>query len=210
MEITKLTTQARNPNRINLYVDGKFYRGLDKIVAIQLGLRPGLTLTSTLIQRLEKHQYANSAWEWALKSLQRSAQSEWQLRRKLAQRFPENMVDDTIRRLQNQRLLDDEQLAGRMAARYMAAHKSHRQILLLMRTKGIAQPIAQAAVSQLPVTYPQTAALMLARRKYRQLPTGEWRIVYPKIVAYLSSRGFNYATIRQVATREALETEELA
>ena len=60
MEITKLTTQARNPNRINLYVDGKFYRGLDKIVAIQLGLRPGLTLTSTLIQRLEKHQYANS------------------------------------------------------------------------------------------------------------------------------------------------------
>ena len=41
--------QKKNPNRVNLYANGKYYQALDKLVAIKLGLKPGLTPHLTAI-----------------------------------------------------------------------------------------------------------------------------------------------------------------
>ena len=111
MEVTKLTPQTKNPQRINLYVDGKFYRGLDRLVALKLGLKPGLTLNPRLIDQLETTQSENSAWEWALRILQVSPKSEREMEQKLRRRYDDGVVTALINKLRATDLLNDSRLA---------------------------------------------------------------------------------------------------
>lgn len=211
MEITKLATQTRNPNRINLYVDGKFYRGLDKIIAFKLGLKPGLTLTPPLIARLDEHQTANTAWEFSLRSLQRSPKSIAMMRRKLKEKFDEGTADQTIRQLQSGGLLDDTALATTLTASYLSAgRRSRKQIWALLKTKQLSDAAIKSALTQIDDQQEVNAAAALAIIKNRQWRALPWRDRYQKIVGYLSQRGFGYTVIKQAADRNRLEAEETA
>lgn len=210
MEVTKITGQRSNPNRVNLHVDGKFYRGLDRIVAMRLGLKQGMTLTPYLVKKLESTQTQNSAWEYALRSLQRSSKSIKTLRKKLADKFDPRTVEETIDKLVGSQLIDDKKLARVLVERYiLQENNSRRQIIAKLFGKGIPNTVAYEAVAQINQSNEQTAALKLARYKNRQLRDLSWQERFKKIGAYLARRGFNYQTIKQTVTPENLEAKEL-
>ncbi len=207
MQITKLSVQARNPERVNLYLDGRFYRGLDKIVAVKLGLKPGLTLTPQLVAKVESHQTESSAWEWALRSLQRGPKSAALMRRKLLERFAPNIAQATLTHLTATGLISDNQLAEHLIAGYIASGRySRKQIWARLKTKQLPDAIIRAALQAIPDEAETQAAMGLAARGQRKWQTLPWRERSQKIAGYLAQRGFNYAVIKRVVTRAALET----
>ncbi len=210
MEVTKIIGQRGNQNRVNLHVDGKFYRGLDRIVAMKLGLKQGMTLTPYLVKKLESTQTQNSAWEYALRSLQRSNKSIKTLRKKLADKFDPQTVEETIDKLVGSQLIDDEKLARVLVERYILQEKnSRRQIVAKLFSKGIPEAIVYEAAAQINQGNEQISALKLARYKNRQLQGLSWQERFKKIGAYLARRGFNYQTIKQVVTPENLEAKKV-
>ena len=207
MEITKISTQARNPERVNLYVDGKFYRGLDRLVAIKLGLRPGLTLNPILVGKLETTQSENSAWEWALRSLQISSKTVREMRVRLSRKFEPAIVDTLMQKLLAADLLNDQRFAEQLARRYgQQGTKSKREILLKLIQKGIDFETAKGAlVAEVSDT---NSALTLAQIKNRSLPIDlSWQERYTKIASYLARKGFGYTEIRQAVTKINLDLE---
>lgn len=211
MEVTKVSVQTKNLARVNVYVDGKFYRGLDKLVAMKLGLRAGLTLTPYLLTKLESTQQQNSAWEYALRSLQRSPKSIKTLKQKLLTKFEPNVVEETISKLVDGQIADDDKLARGLVAQYLEqGSKSKQQIIAKLISKGIPQDTIQQAVSHVDRDSEYAAALKLARQKARGLKDLLWQERFKKIGAYLAQRGFPYDLIRAVVTPENLETEKLA
>lgn len=207
MEITKLTPQVKNPHRINLYVDGKFYRGLDRLVALKLGLKPGLTLNPRLVDQLETTQSENSAWEWALRSLQTSSKSVRDMRRKLVQKFEPELVDKLMERLLGADLLNDTRLAEQVVQRLVAqGTKSKKEILLKLRQKGIELEVARATLTGIETD--AGSAAMLAQIKNRALKPGlSWHERHEKLVSYLARKGFNYPDIQKAVTRENLNLD---
>lgn len=200
MEITKITPQAKSEARVNLYVDGRFYCGLDRLIALKLGLKPGLTLTPKLLDKLTTDQAENSGWEWALRTLQISPKSEWEMRQKLSQKYPSAMVNDLMDRLKTLGLIDDQKLAEQLIHRYTdQGTKSQKEILQKLLAKGIAGEVVKPLLNT-----PDTnlrASLKLAQIKNRGLAIDlPWRTRYEKIATYLVRKGFNYTEIKQVVT----------
>lgn len=209
MEVTKLAIQAKNPNRVNLHVDGKFYRGLDKIVVMKLGLKQGVTLTPYLVKRLEGAQTKNSAWEYALRSLQRSGKSVEAMKRRLTERFDPEIADTTITKLLAGGILDDKKFALSIVRQHLEqGNKSKRQIIAKLKNKRVGDSIIQEAISTIGQTHEKAAALQAALYKNRQLKDADWRERFEKIGAYLARRGFRYETIREVVTPENLEVQK--
>jgi len=210
MQVTKLSVQVRNPNRANLYIDGKFYRGLDKIVAIRLGLKPGLTLTPFLIGQLEQQQTTSTAWEFALRSLQRSPKSITTMRHKLKDKlFPDDIVDNTIQRLVDGKILDDTLMADNLVSYYSAnGRRSRKQIWALLKTKLLPTTAIDMALEAVDSNQELSSASKLAQQKNHQWRELDLRTRQQKIAGYLSQRGFQYTIVKQVITREQLDSEE--
>lgn len=205
MQITKISVQARNPERVNLYIDGKFYRGLDRLVALKLGLKSGLTLNPQLIDKLETTQSENSAWEWALRSLRISPKSTRDMQMKLRRKFEPELVESVMEKLKNTDLLNDERFAERLVGDLVQrGTKSKKEILLKLRQKGIANDFARLALNQ--VGSDAETAMKLAFIKNRSLREDlPWQKRYEKIASYLARKGFAYADIRRAVTRENLD-----
>ncbi len=206
MEITKISVQVRNPERVNLYVDGKFYRGLDRLVALKLGLKSGLTINPRLIDRLETTQSENSAWEWALRSLQISPKSIRDMRMKMKRKFESELVESIMKKLENVGLLNDEKFAERLVGDLVRrGTKSKKEISLKLRQKGITTDISKLVLEQ--IESDADAVLKLALIKNRGLREDLlWRERYEKIVSYLARKGFSYADIQKVVTKENLDS----
>ncbi len=207
MEITKISVQARNPERVNLYVDGKFYRGLDRLVALRLGLKPGLTLSPKLVDRLENTQTENSAWEWALRILQTSPKSERDMYRKLERKFEPDLAERVVKKLKDTDLLDDQRFAERLVGELVNSKtKSKKEILLKLRQKGIPNDLARGAVGK--VESEEDAVMKLALGKSRKLSADiPWKERYEKVASYLARKGFGYSDIRKVVTKENLDAD---
>ena len=80
-KITALKRQKRNPNRVNIYLDGKFAFGLSRIVAGWLEV--GQELDDEKISSLQVEDELEVAYQRALKFISHRIRTENEIRRNL-------------------------------------------------------------------------------------------------------------------------------
>lgn len=208
MLITRIAVQKKNTNRVNLYADGKYYQAMDRLVAMKLGLKPGLTLTPGLLDRIDKDQSASKAWDWALKSLENTRKSSGVLRDKLRVKFGRNIAESTVTKLETAGILDDRKYAvDFVESKLRTQLKSRRQLIALLKQKKIPDDYIQEAMEKIDPETDVLTARKLAEQKNRQLNRFEWEERREKIIAYLGRRGYNYSVIKQIIGRDELNSE---
>jgi regulatory protein len=208
-QITKLTPQQRNPNRVNVFVDEKFYCGLPHIVALKLNLRPGLVLDKALNELLAEEQARHLMWEHALKLLQISPKSRWELTQRLRRKFPEQDHREVVDRLTGQGLIDDTKLAKALVERYLEQQRlSRRAIHAKLMLKRIEPAIIEQAMTAVEAEGEQDVADKLAKRKATALRNLPERERNQKVAAYLGSRGFGYGIAKR--SIERLKAEDVS
>lgn len=196
MIITKISQQSRDPERANLYVDGKFYAGLHTLVVLQLGLKVGQVLSPQLIAQLTKTESTQSIWDYSLRNLSASPKSRRQLVGKLASKFNKEEAESTVARLEEAGLVDDERLAEMLVTRHvLSANKSRREIEAALTLKGLPREIVKAALATLPSEYDEEAATRLVKIKVAGSEMDESAKL--KITQYLGRKGFDYGVIRK-------------
>src|SRR5260221_727462 len=105
-KITSLKIQARNKNRVNVYLDGKFAFGLVKIEAIRLRL--GQELSEADLATLKNADDAEMAYEKTLNFLSYRQRSEAEIKRYLKKKeVPEAQAEGIVERLKRAGLLND-------------------------------------------------------------------------------------------------------
>ena len=110
-KITALTRQKRNPDRINVYLDGTFAFGLAAISAVPL--RVGQLLTQTEIDSLKGADLEEKAKEVALRFIEYRPRSTAETRQHLLKKeYPEDVVERVIERLTAVELLNDAAFAN--------------------------------------------------------------------------------------------------
>jgi regulatory protein len=198
VKITALKVQARNKNRVNVYLDDAFAFGLAKIEAARL--RVGQTLSEADVERLKQADVAESAYEMALKFISYRSRSEAEVRQNLKKKdVAEDVIDGALARLRRAGLVDDDGFARYWVENRSAFRpKGKRALKVELKQKGVPpKAIEEALAGTDDVAVARQLAAARAPR-LKGLPERDFR---RKLSEYLARRGIDYETISEAVDR---------
>jgi len=204
-KITAITPQTRNPQRVNIYLDGEFAFGLTRIVAAWL--QTGQTLTEEKIAKLQAEDAREMAYVRALNYLSYRARSLNEIRQNLRKHeVPEHVIEETLERLQQNNFADDRQFAQAWVENRNTFRPRGRRVLALeLRQKGIQDEIIQNILDKNPEE--ANLAYQAGTKKARQLAHLDRQAFRRKLSDFLARRGFGYSDIAPVVSRLWEETQ---
>lgn len=192
-KITAIKAQRKNPQRVSIFLDGEFAFGLSRIVAAWL--KVGQTLSEEKIASLLEADAREKAYQQALLYLSYRPRSLAEIRQNLRKHdYPENVIEETLERLRENRFADDESFARAWIENRNAFRpRSARALRQELRQKGIAEDIIQSALESLADD--EKAAYEAGIQKARKLSSLEWQSFRKKLGDFLARRGFSYSII---------------
>jgi regulatory protein len=198
-QITALKAQKRNPNRVNIYLDGEFAFGLARIVAAWLTI--GQSLSDERIRELQEQDANEVAFQAALRYLNYRPRSETELRQHLTEKgYSEFAVETVIERLRQGHLLDDRQFARDWVENQtLFRPRGRRALAFELRHKGISEEQIEQTLSE--TDNEEELAYQAARRHAERLARLEWPEFRTKLSQFLGRRGFGYETIAPTVRR---------
>lgn len=221
MKVTDISVQARNPDRVNVSVDGAYRFSLDIAQVVEFGLKVGREIDETELAALEQESefgklYAR-ALEWVLIRPRSARETKDYLRKKtFTKRYvskraqskdgvkkilerPGASVQVTERvfdRLVERGYINDEQFARWwVESRNVTKGSSMRKLRAELFAKGIAQSIIDDVLSTSERRDEDELAKIITKKRHR----------YPdeqKLIAYLARQGFSYDDIKKAMEEE--------
>jgi regulatory protein len=197
-KITALEVQKRNPDRVNIHLDGEFAFGLARIVAAWL--KVGQELSDEKIEQLQAEDARERAFQQAMLFLSYRARSESEIRKNLRKHeIPEPVIEHTLERLRQDGLANDSQFASAWVEnRTTFRPRSRRMMTMELKQKGLDDEAIRSAVEQVDE---DAAAYDAAQKKAARFKSLEWNDFRKKLSEFLARRGFSYSVIAPVVTR---------
>lgn len=206
-KITALTRQKKNPDRINVFLDGEFAFGLAEITAVYLKI--GQELSDADIARLQAADDIEKARETALRYIEYRPRSMAEVRKNLRdKKYHDAVIDQVINRLSDVGLLDDTKFAAYwVEQRETFKPRSQMALRQELLQKGVDRAIIDSAVDSVDETAAATQLAQKQANRYAHLDEDAFR---KKMMGYLQRRGFSYGIIQEVTILvwEELSTEQ--
>jgi regulatory protein len=204
-KITAIEAQKNNPKRVNLHLDGEFAFGLDRFVAAWLTV--GQSLEEEKIAQLQAEDSQEKAYQQAMLFLSYRARSETEIRKNLEKHeIPQAVIDETVERLRQARLVNDEQFAQNWVAnRSEFRPRSRRALTVELRQKGLAEADIKSAIEAVDE---ESLAYAAAQKRVRRLDGLTWPEFRKKLSEFLARRGFGYEIIAPTVKRLWAERDD--
>lgn len=197
-KITAITAQKKNPNRVNIYLDGEFAFALARITAAWLKI--GDILSDEKIASLQAEDSKERALQQALLFLSYRVRSEKEIRQNLLKHeYAEDVIEITLQRLRDTGLANDNDFARAWVEnRNTFRPRSRRALTMELRQKGLDEETVKSAVSKVDES---ALAYDTARKRASRFQGLEWSEFRKKLSEYLARRGFPYSVIAPVVTQ---------
>jgi len=197
-KITGIEAQKKRSNRVNIYLDGEFAFGLERITAAWL--KVGQELDEKKIEQLQAEDAKERALQQALLFLSYRARSESEIRKNLHKHeIPEAVIEETLERLRRDGLANDNQFARTWVEnRSTFRPRSRRMMELELRQKGLTAESMQSALEGVD---DEALAFEAAQKRAARFKGLEWSEFRTKLSGFLARRGFSYSVISPVVTR---------
>ena len=194
-KITRLTVQKKNPDRVNVYLDGAFAFGLYQDTAAWLEV--GQVLSDEKITELLSADHKREVLVKALEFISYKPRTVRETKQKLREAgFEEELISQTIREIKREGLLNDERYAEQwVEERQRLRPRSSRVLAMELRRKGISDTLIQSAIED--VDDFQSAYEVASNRiyKYEGLSEFDFR---RKLGNYLYGKGYSWDVISDV------------
>lgn len=187
--ITALSVQRRNPQRVNIYLDGEFAFGLARLVAAWLEI--GQVLSDEKITQLQAEDAQEVAYQQALNLLSYRPRSAAEIRQNLKRHGADEVcMQQVIERLERSGLVNDAQFARVWVEnRSEFRPRSQRALIYELRQRGVAAQEIEEAVQELDNQELACLAALKHARKLKDFGLQDFR---KKMYAFLARRGFSY------------------
>lgn len=205
MVITAIKYQVRNPERANVFIDGKYAFSLTIDQIVSLSLKPGFELDELGCAELKElsvdGKLRAKAMNWITlrpRSVRETEQYLYKTCRKITDMSLERQVKNTGHILDealNKGWLNDERFARWWLDRRVSEKKGNRQLTSELREKGIDQDIIQDLLRDRN----DDSALKGLITKLQAKPKYQDR---EKLMRYLATKGFSYFSIVEALAAE--------
>lgn len=206
MRITKLEIRGKTRDRVAVYVDGRYAFALPASEAV--GLHEGQILDEQEFAELETRSQLFRAREAALRLLKYRPRSEKEISDHLSRKgFARPVVEEVIRRLREQRLLDDREFARFWVEnRRDFSPSGVYRLRYELRRKGVPDEVIAEALEGIDFEEEAYRAAVSRAHRFKNLP---WPEFSRKLGGFLARRGFSYDIIKEVVARLARELNVL-
>ena len=196
--ITALEFQKRDPQRIRIFLNGRYAFSLDAATAGRL--RVGDPIEHSEINRLTHLDETRRSYQRALFFLGHRPRTIAETRRFLSGKgFSPEAAENAIARLIDQRYLDDTVYARLwIENRQRLRPRSVWALRFELRAKGIAEGIIDTLLADVDDDQAAWTALRGRRNRWHHLPDQVFR---QKVTGFLRSRGFSYETVNRAYHR---------
>lgn len=219
--ITRLTSGVKDPNRVNVFINGKFTLSLDVKQIVDLNVKVGRNLSEHELQELHKAsefgKLYQRALEWALTRPHSVRETNDYLKRKQLKRvqtnrkrerdelkpYPEiqnSAIELVLARLQERGYVDDQKFAEYYVEnRFVKKGVSKRRLELELRKKGVSNDIIQSVFKSTSRDDRNELEKMIQKKwqKYDKV----------KLVNYLVRQGFHYDDVMNAVNEKYDEIE---
>ncbi|MDO4773625.1 MAG: RecX family transcriptional regulator [Candidatus Saccharibacteria bacterium] len=208
MQITALSAQLRNPDRVNVSIDGAYRLSLDISQVTDLRVKVGQELNADDLVLLEQESQFGKLYARALeycmlrpRAIKEMRDYLWRKTRPVRRRSPKTGelierpgVNSAIAERVLQRLIDKKYLNDEQFARFWFEHRfvkkgtSLRRLKLELAQKGIDRDIVEQLASEHIRSDTEELQKIIAKKRHK----------YPdrqKLLAYLARQGFSYDDI---------------
>ena len=209
MKITDISLQVRNPDRVNVSVDGKYRFSLDILQVTELGIKIGREYSEEELVELENESQFGKLYARALEYTMMRPHSAkevrdylWRKTRTTRVRVPDSneyrerpgvsqeIADRVYDRLEQKGYLNDENFA-----RYWVENRntrkgiSKRKLIAELRTKGVDSVVIEQALQNSPREEKDDLQRVLEKKRHKYDDE-------QKLIAYLMRQGFPYDAVR--------------
>ena len=200
-KITALRAQAKDPQRVNVFVDGEFAIGISLTTITKTGLHVGKQLSAEEFAKLEQTESGDKAYLAALRFLEARPRSIAEVRARLGRKdFAPEAIDAAIARLAELELLDDAAFA-RYWVENRQAHRPRGVGALRdeLRRKGIDADVTAEVLDDALTGDEAASAWELARGALRKYAGSQDRNAFTRRMgSYLQRRGYTFEVIRPI------------
>src|SRR5438105_2408021 len=199
MKITALEPQATHPERVNVFVDGRFLLGASAEVVLRLGLEPGQELQPHQLEQLRNEEALQQAVDRAYNYLSYRPRSREEVRRYLRRKeTPPEIIDTALERLDRLDLVNDHAFASFwLESREQFSPRGARALKNELRMKGVEREVIDELVDD---EQDEQRALQAGHKKALSLiriPGMDFATFRSRLASFLQRRGFGY----EVSTR---------
>ena len=215
MKITDITQAVRNPDRVNISVDGKYRFSLDMYQLSSLGLKIGREYSEAELDELETESQFGKLYARALEYCLMRPHSKKEVRDYLWRKTRETkyksrqtgeiksragvsqeIADRVFDRLVEKGYLDDEKFTRFwIENRNQTKGSSLRKLTNELRVKGVESSIIDQVLAESSRNDSDEIAKIIAKKRSK----------YPeeqKLIAYLARQGFSYDEIKTALADE--------
>lgn len=198
LTVTRLETQKKNPQRLNVYLDGEFAFGISRAAAPWLA--EGDQLTQDKVQDLKRSDLLERAYQRALNYLSYRTRSAQEIRLNLSKKeFPEDIIQEVLEKLRQSSLVDDRAFARTwIENRSQFKPRGKRALTVELIRKGVSREIIDEELEALDE---DLLALNCARAKAAKFQHLDLDAFQKKMYSYLNRRGFSYQTCRETVLK---------
>lgn len=220
--VTKMTPGVRDPNRVNIFLDGHFAFSLDVTQVIEAGVKVGYKVTMERLEELRRMSDFGKLYqrtlEWVLTRPHSVRETRDYLRRRQIKRRMLNRqrareekkplaeIEDDVMQLVLERLIEKKYLNDQKFAefyvenRYVRRGISHKRLRMELQKKGVSSELISAAMAKVQRDEGEEIFKVIAkkRRKYNDF----------QLIGYLVRQGFNFQQAKDAVEKAKHQTEQ--
>jgi regulatory protein len=207
--VTAIQQQQRNPERVNVFLDGEFAFAIPREEAVLQGLRIGRELTVDEVGSFRALDQVSKATESALRLLGVRPRAEHELRDRLKRKgYEPETIELALARVRNWGYLDDADFARRWVDNRLEYRpRSKRMLEMELRQKGVDRETISSTIDETDIDE-IGAATEMVRKAAAKLSRLDPVVAKRRISGQLARRGYGYGVIRSALERAFGETDE--
>lgn len=189
-KITDLKQGVKNPNRVNVFVDGKFAFSLDVTQVVDFKIKVGKLITP---EELLEYQKASEfgklyqrALEWVLVRPRSEKEAYDYLYKKVYEKkLDKNYINNILEKLKDRKYLDDFKFAEwYVENRFVKKGASARRLKMELMKKGVEKSIIEEILSASDRNDKDEILKIIAKKRAKYDDE--------KLIAYLCRQGFSF------------------
>ena len=202
MKITAIKQQVKNPQRVSVFVDGKYEFSLSLDELLKEALKNDQDLSDKDIKRLKKISADGKLRARSLEWLLNRPHSEREFRDYLYRKKGEpEQIDGLVNEFTQKNYLDNFKFAKWFAELQIRRGKSNRAVSAELFKKGIDREVVDEVLAQNNTAENERLKKVIEKKqkltRYRNDPQ--------KLMQYLAGQGFNWSDIKEALNNASSE-----
>jgi regulatory protein len=214
--ITKITTQQKNQDRFNIFMDygkGKgeeFAFSVDSDVLIKFQLKKGMELDDFSFMEIQYQDDIRKAYNKAVHYLARRMRSEKEINDYLVSKeIDEPVINEILHKLTAQKYINDEEFAlAYVRTQANTTDKGPNVIKMELKEKGITEGILIQALEEYPLEQQIDKAAKISKKFYDKNTKESLKIQKQKLENLLLRKGYTYEVINIAVNEASIKNED--